>query len=152
MLLNAVPLLILAVLYGLVSVLLAVSLLRERRASGLGLGIWLLFASVAVLSAVLGIRALTGHDLLGEDLSWLVATCAAVVAVPGVLVLLRGHDRALLVSARRRLREAEDLASERGREADAISRLTTALSHAATGEEAASSLFDELEPDRKSVV
>ena len=73
------------------------------------------------------------------------------VAVPGVIVLLRGHDRALLVTARRRVREAEEIATERGREADAISRLSSALSQAQTAEDAAKSLFDEvqalLEPD-----
>jgi PAS domain S-box-containing protein len=145
MLLHAVSLLILAGLYGLVSILLGVSLLRERRASGLGIGIWLLFTVVAVLSAVAAALALAGNDALADVPSWLVLVGAAAVAVPGVIVLVRGHERALLVTARRRVREAEEIASERGREAAAISRLSTALSRAQTGEEAAASLFDEVE-------
>jgi PAS domain S-box-containing protein len=144
MLQHAVPLLILAGLYGCLSILLGFSLLRERRASGLGLGIWLLFTVVAAIAALLGALALAGRDTLADEPSWLVIVGAVAVAVPGVIVLVKG-DRALLVSARRRVREAEEIASERGREADAISRLSTALAGAQTGEEAAASLFDEVE-------
>ena len=58
---------------------------------------------------------------------------------------------ARFVTARRRVREADEIATERGREADAISRLSSALSQAQTAEEAARSLLDEvhalLEPD-----
>jgi PAS domain S-box-containing protein len=145
MLLHAVPLLILAGLYGFVSILLGLSLLRERRATGLGLGIWLLFTVVAAISALLAGLALAGRDPLADEPSWLVLVGAAAVAVPGVIVLVRGHDRALLVTARRRVREAEEIATERGREAEAISRLSTALARAQTGEEAVASLFDEVE-------
>ncbi|HXV95041.1 MAG TPA: GAF domain-containing protein, partial [Gaiellaceae bacterium] len=145
MLLHAVPLLVLAGLYGLVSILLAVPLVRERRATGLGLGIWLLFTLVAVISALLAALALAGRDVLADEPSWLIVAGAVAVAVPGVIVLVRGHDRALLVTARRRVLEAEEMAIERGREAEAISRLSTALSRAQTDEEAAASLFDEVE-------
>ena len=145
MLLHVVSLLILAGLYGLVSILLGASLLRERRASGLGIGIWLLLTLVAVLSAVAAALTLAGRDPLGDAPSWLVVVGAAAVAVPGVIVLVRGHERTLLVTARRRVREAEEIATERGREAAAISRLSSALSQAQTGEEAAASLFDEVE-------
>jgi PAS domain S-box-containing protein len=144
-LLHAVPLLILAGLYGLVSVLLAISLLRERRTSGLGLGIWLLFTVVAVLSALLGGLALAGDDVLADEPSWLVVAGSAAIAAPAVLVLVRGHDRALLFTARRRVREAEEIASVRGREADAVSRLSSALIAAQSDEDAAASLFDEVE-------
>ncbi len=151
MLLHAVPLLVLAGLYGLVSILLGFSLLRERRASGLGVGIWLLFTVVAAISALLAALALAGSDPLADEPSWLVILSAAAIAVPAVIVLVRGHDRALLVTARRRVHEAESIATERGREVEAISRLSTALSGAQTGEEAAALLFEEveafLEPD-----
>ncbi|HXV33891.1 MAG TPA: GAF domain-containing protein [Gaiellaceae bacterium] len=151
MFLHAVPLLVLAGLYGLVSLLLAVSLVRERRATGLGLGIWLLFTLVAAISALLAVLALVDRDVLAGEPSWLIVAGAAAVAIPGVIVLVRGHDRALLVTARRRVREAEEIATERGRRADAISRLSSALSHAQTAEDAARSLLDEvealLEPD-----
>jgi PAS domain S-box-containing protein len=145
MLLHAVPLLVLAGLYVLVSVLIGLSLLRERRTSWLGLGIWFLFAVVAAISTLLGVLALSGRDALSDEQSWLVLIGAAAVAVPGVIVLARGHDRALLVTARRRVREAEEFATERGREADAVARLSSALSRAQTGEDAARSLFDEVE-------
>jgi PAS domain S-box-containing protein len=145
MLLHAVPLLALAGLYGLVSILLALSLLRERRASWLGIGIWLLFTVLGAIAALLAVLALAGRDPLEDEPSWLVLLSAVAIAVPGVIVLARGHERTLLVSARRRVDEAETIASERGREAEAISRLSTALASAQSGEEAAVSLFDELE-------
>ena len=145
MLLHAVPLLILAVLYGLLSILIGVSLLRERRASVLGLGIWLLFTVVAVLSALIAGLALADRDVLADEPSWLIILAAAAVAVPGLLVLVRGHDRGLLVTAGRRVHEAEEIATERGREADAIARLSSALAGAQSGEDAAASLFDEVE-------
>ena len=145
MLLHAVPLLVLAGLYGLVSILLAVSLARERRATGPGLGIWLLFTLVAGISALVAGLVLAGRDILAGEPSWLIVAGAVAVAVPGVIVLVGGHDRALLVTAGRRVREAEEIATERGREADAISRLSTALSRAQTDEDAAASLFDEVD-------
>ena len=145
MLLHAVPLLVLAGLYGLVSILLGLSLLRERRATWLGVGIWLLFTVVAAISTLLAVLALAGHDPLEGEPSWLIVLSAVAIAVPGVILLVRGHERALLVTARRRVYEAETIATERGREAAAISRLSTALSSAQTGEDAALSLFDEVE-------
>ena len=126
MLLHAVPLLILAGLYGLVSVLLGVSLLRERRASGLGLGIWLLFTVVAVLSALLG-RARARGRTTPSPTSRRGSSSSAPPRSPcrASSCSCAGHERALLVTARRRVREAEEIATERGREADAISRLST---------------------------
>ena len=144
MLLHAVPLLVLAGLYGLVSILLGLSLLRERRATWLGVGIWLLFTVVAAISTLVAVLALAGHDPLEGEPSWLIVLSAVAIAVPGVILLVRGHERALLVTARRRVYEAETIATERGREAAAISRLSTALSSAQTGEDAALSLFDEV--------
>ena len=149
--LHAVPLLALAVLYGLVSILLGISLVRERRTSWLGVGIWLLFALVAAFSGLLGGLALADEDVFEGEPTWLVIGGSVAVAIPGLIMLFRGHDRSLLFAARRRVREAEQLATERGREADAISRLSATLSRTQTAEEAVGSLFDEvealLEPD-----
>jgi PAS domain S-box-containing protein len=144
-LLDAVPLLVLAALYGLVSLALAVPLARERGSSWLGLGIWLLFTFVAGLAALLGILRLLENDVLGDANSWLVIVGVAAASVPSLIVLARWRERGLLVTAGRRVLEAEELATERGREADAISRLSEALSHAVTGQEAVEELFDELE-------
>ena len=150
-LLDAVPLLALAVIYGLVSLFLAVALVRERRASWLGIGIWLLFALVAVMSALVGALRLDGEDVFGDESPWLLIVGSAAIAVPGLIVLFGGHERSLLFTARTRLREAEERATVRGREADASSRLSAALSRVHTADEAASFLFDEvhalLEPD-----
>jgi PAS domain S-box-containing protein len=149
--LHAVPLLALAVLYGLVSILLGISLVRERRTSWLGVGVWLLFALVAALSGLLGGLALADRDVFEGEPTWLVVGGSVAVAIPGLILLFRGHDRSLLFAARRRVREAEELATERGREAEAISRLSATLSRTHTADEAVESLFDEveslLEPD-----
>jgi PAS domain S-box-containing protein len=149
--LHAVPLLALAVLYGLVSILLGIALVRERRTSWLGVGVWLLFALVAALAGLLGGLALADADVFEGEPSWLVVGGSIAVAIPGLIMLFHGHDRSLLFAARRRVREAEELATERGREADAISRLSATLSRTLTTDEAVESLFDEvdalLEPD-----
>ncbi|MGH3112115.1 MAG: hypothetical protein ACRDOP_01445, partial [Gaiellaceae bacterium] len=145
MLLDAVPLLVVGGLYLLVSLSLTVPLLRERRASSVGVGVWLLFTLVGVISTLLGSLRLAGRDFLGDESAWLVIAGSAAVAVPGVIVLFRGHERSLLASGLRRVREAEELATERGREADAISRLSGALSRTQTADEAAAFLFDEVE-------
>lgn len=141
----AVPLLVLAGLYGLVSLALAFPLARERGSSWLGLGIWLLITLIAGLASLLGILRLLGNEVLGGVDSWIVIAGAAVAAVPPVILLARWPERGLLVTAGRRVLEAEELATERGREADSISRLSEALSHSVTGQEAAEELFDELE-------
>ena len=142
---DAVPLLVLAGLYGLVSVALVFPLARERGSSWLGLGIWLLVTLVAGLAALLGILRLLGNEVLGDVDSWIVIAGAAVAAIPPVILLARWSERGLLVTAGRRVLEAEELATERGREADSISRLSEALSRTVTGQEAARELFDELE-------
>jgi PAS domain S-box-containing protein len=142
---DAVPLLVLAGLYGLVSLALAIPLARERGSSWLGLGVWLLITLVAGLAALLGILRLLGNAVLGDVDSWVVIAGAAAACVPPVIILARWPERSLLVTAGRRVLEAEELATERGREADAISRLSEALAHTVTGPEAARELFDELE-------
>ena len=144
-LLDALPLLVVGGLYALVSLVLAVPLVRERRAASVGVGIWLLFTLVAVMSAVAGALRLAGGDVFGDESPWVVAAAAAAAAIPGLIVLFRGHERSLLVTGLRRVREAEELATERGREADAISRLSDALSRTQTARETAAFLFDEVE-------
>jgi PAS domain S-box-containing protein len=145
-LLDVVPLLAVGGLYGIVSLVVGIALLRERRASWLGIGIWLLFTLVALLAALLGgLRLADRSVFLDDENRWLVIASSAVVAVPGLIMLLGSGDRSLLATARRRLREAEELASERDRSASAISRLSTALSRAQTAHEAAEFLFDEVE-------
>jgi PAS domain S-box-containing protein len=144
-LLDAVPLLVLAALYLIVSVALLVPLGRERGRSWIGLGVWLLVTLVGALAGLLGGLRLENREVLGEVDSWLVLAGAAAAAAPALVILARWPERSLLVTAGRRLREAEELATERGREADAISRLSDALSRSLTGSEAAEHLFDELE-------
>jgi PAS domain S-box-containing protein len=144
-LLDAVPLLVLAALYVIVSGALLAALVHERGRSWLGLGVWLLITLVGLLAGLLGALRLDDREVLGHVDSWLVLAGAAAAAVPPLIIIARWRERSLLVTAGRRLREAEEFASERGREADAISRLSDALSRSVTGSEAAEHLFDELE-------
>ena len=77
--LHAVPLLALAVLYGVVSILLGISLVRERRTSWFGVGIWLLFALVAAF-----VHMGFGDPPLGAPL-----TLAAGVLISGCTMIVR---------------------------------------------------------------
>jgi PAS domain S-box-containing protein len=143
--LEAAPLLALAALYLIVAASLAPELLRRRRFSWLGLGVWSLFLVVGALAGLVGGAKLDDQSALGGISPWPVFALIVAGYVPALLVLLRWRDRALLVTAGRRVLEAEELAVERGREADAIQHLSQALSGTITGEEAAERLFDELE-------
>jgi PAS domain S-box-containing protein len=142
--LSAVSLLALAALHLAVSTGLAVPLVRERVGPGLGLGVWLLFTVVGVVAAALGVFLLVDEGALGSVSPGWVIGGAVVAAVPPLIVLVRWRERGLLVTAGRRVREAEERASARGREADAISRLSSTLTKTASGDEVAEHLFDEL--------
>ena len=142
---EAAPLLALAGLYLLVSVALLVPLARERGRSWIGVGIWLLVTLIGALAGLIGGLRLDDRDVIDELDAWVVLAGVALAAIPALVVLARWRERSLIVTAGRRLREAEERASERGKEADAIARLSESLSRARTGPEAAEHLFDEVE-------
>jgi hypothetical protein len=143
--LEAAPLLLLATLYLGVAASLAPAAWRERRVSSLGFGVWLLFVIIGGLAAALGGAKLDDADFLGEINEWLIFGPALAACLPALIILFRWRERSLLVSAGRRVREAETQASERRRGAEAVSRLSTALTRTLSGREAADRLFDELE-------
>jgi two-component system phosphate regulon sensor histidine kinase PhoR len=143
--LEAAPLLLLATLYLGVAASLAPAAWRERRVSSLGFGVWLLFVIIGGLAAALGGAKLDDADFLGEIDEWLIFGLALAACLPALIILFRWRERSLLVSAGRRVREAETQASERRRGAEAVSRLSTALTRTLSGREAADRLFDELE-------
>jgi PAS domain S-box-containing protein len=143
--LEAAPLLILAALYLVVAATLAPQLWRGRRFSWLGLGVWTLFLLVGGLAAIIGVAKLDDQGFLGGISPWPVFALTLVAYVPALIVLWRWRERALLVTAGRRVVEAEEQASERRREAESISRLSTSLSRTLSGHDAADHLFDELQ-------
>ena len=149
MLLHAVPLLILAGLYGFLSILLGFSLLRERRASGSGSR-----SGSSSPSSPRSRRCSRGSPWRNATRCPTSRRGSSSSAPPRWPCPGSSCSSGRSRVARQRaqaVREAEEIASERGREAAAISRLSTALARAQTGEEAAVSFFDEvdalLEPD-----
>ena len=145
-LLEFVPLFVLAALYLGVSLALAPELLRRReRFSWLGFGMWLVFILVGTVAALAGGERLTNDEFLSTLSTWVVFGLALLALVPGAIFVWRWKERHLLVSAAPRVVRAEREASERRRDAESISRLSTALSQAGSGREAANRLFDELE-------
>ena len=145
-LLEVVPLFVLAALYLGVSLALAPELLRRRgRFPWLGLGMWLVFVLVGAVAALIAGEKLTDDEFLGSLNPWSVLTLTVLAYVPAAIFVWRWKERHLLVSAAPRVVAAEKEASERRRDAEAISRLSSALAQAGSGREAANRLFDELE-------
>ncbi|HXV57516.1 MAG TPA: GAF domain-containing protein [Gaiellaceae bacterium] len=142
---EAAPLLGLAGVYALAGLALLVAIVRERRPSRLGAALLLLFALLAACAGVLGGLRAAGSEPLGDASPWLVLAGAALAAIPGLVVLLAGAERALLVSGPARLRDAEELVVDRSREVEAISQLSAALSRAQTARETVEALFDQVE-------
>ena len=145
-LLEVVPLFILAALYLGVSLALSPELLRRRgRFPWLGLGMWLVFILVGSIAALIAGEKLSDDEFLGNLSPWTVLVVTILAYVPAGIFVWRWKERHLLVSAAPRVVAAEKEASERRRDAESISRLSTALAHAGSGREAANRLFDELE-------
>jgi two-component system, OmpR family, phosphate regulon sensor histidine kinase PhoR len=145
LLINAVPLLVAAALYLALSALLFRSLLGAgRRPTTSGFALWLLFTVAGVTTAVLGVAKLGDSEPLASSSPWPAFALTLLALVPAILLLAR-RDRKLLVDPAGRVREAEEAASEREREAGAMSRLSSALSRSLSAREASENLFDELE-------
>jgi PAS domain S-box-containing protein len=137
--LEAAPLLVLAALYLAAAAVLAATAARRRRFSPLAVGMCLLFGILAGVAGAIGGLKLDDEAFLDEIDSWLLLGLTVAAAVPALLVLFRRRERNLLVSA-----GGED-ETGRQRAAEAVSRLSTALTQALGGREATDQLFDELE-------
>ncbi|MGI8606238.1 MAG: GAF domain-containing protein [Gaiellaceae bacterium] len=142
---NALPLLVAAVLYLALSALVLRSLLgARRRPTTPGLALWLLFVVIGGTTAVLGVAKLGDSEPLASSSPWPAFAVTLVAVVPAFLLLAR-RDRGLLVDPAGRVRAAEEAASEREREAGAMSRLSSVLSRSLSARDASENLFDELE-------
>jgi PAS domain S-box-containing protein len=144
-LLESGPLLLLAGLYLALAAVLAPDLWRARRFSWVGLSVWLLFLLAGGAAAAVAAVTLGDEEYLGDVHPAVVLATILLGYLPPLAVLAQWRNRHLLVQAGSRLREAEERASAREREAESISRLSTALTATASGREAAAHLFDELE-------
>ena len=137
MLLNALPLFLLAGAYLLVAAALVPAVWRDRaRAHPLDVATVAIFPAVAFSATALGIGVAVDLRPLGGQL-WLSFAAALVALVPALLLLTRWSDRRLLVGGVRRVREAEELVSLRDRELGAVAELSTALARARDPEQAA---------------
>jgi PAS domain S-box-containing protein len=145
LLLESGPLLLLAGLYLALALVLAPALWRARRFSWVGFSVWVLLALAGGAALALGLVTLDDGDYLGGVHPAVVLSMILLGYLPPIAVLAQWRQRHLLVQAGARLRQAEEEASVRMREAEAISRLSTALSGTASGREAAAHLFDELQ-------
>jgi two-component system, OmpR family, phosphate regulon sensor histidine kinase PhoR len=143
--LEAGPLLLLAALYLGLALALAPELWRGRGPSLPGFGIWTLFVLLGAVGAFVGTAIVLDDTFLHGISPWPAFGVTLFAYLPALLVLARWRERALLIEGGRRVREAEEQASQHRRGAEAISRLSTALTHTASESEAAARLFDELE-------
>jgi GAF domain-containing protein len=144
-LIEAVPLLVLAALYLGLALVLVPQFWRERRPSRLGLAVWTLFLLVAAVAGVVGALRLGDDEFLVGGAPWPVLGLAVAASIPALVFLSRWGERGLLVSAGRRVVEAEQRESDQRRGAEAISRLSDSLTRSITGHDVADRLFDALE-------
>jgi PAS domain S-box-containing protein len=140
--LEAAPLLVIAALYLCAAALLAATAVRRRGFAPLGIAIFLLFLILAAVAGAIGGLKLDDETFLDEIPSWVFLATSLLAAVPPVIVLARRRERNVLVTAGGPTADEE---TGRRRAAEAVSRLSTALTSALGGREAADRLFDELE-------
>ena len=90
-LLEVVPLFVLAALYLGVSLALAPELLRRRdRFPWLGLGMWLVFILIGAVAALIAGEKLTDDEFLGSLNPWSVLTLTVLAYVPAAIFVWRG--------------------------------------------------------------
>ena len=130
-LINAVPLLLLAALYLVAAAGLLPAVLRERRRTRRAhpqVAAALLYPCVGAAAAILGIRLLVERSALAGHL-WVSLVAIVVAAIPVVMLLANWSDRSLLFAGDRPMLEAG-----RTPEAEAADRLTRDLARAADAE------------------
>jgi PAS domain S-box-containing protein len=124
---NAMPLLLVAGAYLLVTAALLPAVWRDREgAHPIDVAMLAIFPALAFSATALGISVVRDRRPLGGQL-WLSFAAALVALLPALLLLTRWSERGMLVSRVRRVREAEELVSLRDRELEAVHELSTAL-------------------------
>jgi signal transduction histidine kinase len=137
-LLNALPLIALGVAYLAVAASLGPSLFRERgRIRDLELALALVFPFGGLAALILGFLVLEKREPLGH--AWLGFAAILVAFVPVIAFFARFRDRSLMLTAPRRVREAEDQLTVSDREVRAAGRIAGAT----TFGDASRSLVDE---------
>ncbi len=141
---NGVPLFVLAALYLVVSAAVAPTFLRRRTSAALlDWAQFLLLPAFGIAAGVFAIEVLRDRAPIGSDV-WVPFAAILVAFVPGLLLLLRLGDRALVAAGVRRARDAEERASLRERELRSIETISSSLVHAGDPESIARILLDEI--------
>jgi PAS domain S-box-containing protein len=129
-LLNAVPLLVLAGVYAAVTAALVPAVWRERpRAHPLELALVGVFPAIAVAAAIFAGLVLYDRRPFGGHV-WMSFIAVTIAIVPAILFLIRWNERADLVGGARRAREAEERVSLRDRELEAVAAISNTLARA----------------------
>jgi PAS domain S-box-containing protein len=125
--LNAVPLLVLAALNLAVCAALVPSYWRERkRAADVDVATALMFPVVGIAAGIIGVLIAITREPLGGHI-WLGLLAIATAYAPPLVFFARWADRSLLLVGARRAREAEQRGSTHERQLEAVARLSTSL-------------------------
>jgi PAS domain S-box-containing protein len=142
---NALPLFILAGAYLAVAAALAPTLWRERhRVAVTDLALAAIFPAIGIPALIFGAVVLHDRSPIGGHV-WPPFIAIVVALLPALVFLRRWSEPAGVVMSGARAREAEELASVRDRELDAVARLVNALARVQAPEDAARTLLDEVE-------
>ena len=130
--LNAVPLLVLAAAYTAVAAALLPALWRDRRrAHALDWAVVLVFPGIAAASAIFGVLVAYEERAFGGHV-WVSLGAILGVFAPALLLLARWRDRAFVVGGIGRAQDAEDRVSVRDRELEVVTEISHALVRAHT--------------------
>jgi PAS domain S-box-containing protein len=142
---NAIPLFILAGAYLAVAAALAPTLWRERhRVAVTDVALAAIFPAIGIPALIFGAVVLYDRSPIGGHV-WPPFAAMVVALLPALVFLRRWSEPAGVVMSGARAREAEQLASARDRELDAVARLVNALARVQAPAEAARTLLDEVE-------
>jgi PAS domain S-box-containing protein len=128
--LNGVPLVLLAAAYAAVSGALLPTLWRDRLgAHPLDWAVALVFPGIAFSAGVLGVLTIVEHRALAGHV-WLALAATLAAFLPVLPILVRWRERAFLARGVSRSLVAEERASSRDRELAAVSDISVALARA----------------------
>ncbi|MDQ2983910.1 MAG: GAF domain-containing protein [Actinomycetota bacterium] len=141
---NAVPLFVLGGAYLAVTAALAPTLWRERRRVDVAdLALVLMFPCVGIPLLVFGGVVLHDKTAIGGSV-WPPFAAMLVALIPAVFFLVRWRERSLVAMSGPRAREAEERATMRDRELEAVSAISNALARTHDPQEAGRVLLDEV--------
>jgi len=127
---DAIPLLVVAVAYAAVAAAVAPALWRDREhAHPLDWAVALVYPAVALAAAVLGSVVAVVRTPFGGQL-WAAPAAAALALVPVVLLLLRWRDRSYVFGGVGRTREAQRRVSALDRRIHTVAEVSAALARA----------------------